>query len=150
MLQCNLFLLIFNIFPFSDIPSTACCSSRTRISLLSPADHRLENQLQWSLVKYIFLRDKQLALSFHTTGLSFFRKEEDTNVTRLLISRHQNINNVQDITRKELFEKESVIKFFHPTTDDEMFEDIANNKPDGGEMMICIDNFPSKCDTVTL
>ena len=71
-------------------------------------------------------------------------------MVRLLISRFQERDNIQDITRKKLFKEETVIEFFHPTTDDEMFEVIRDKKPDGGEMMICIDNFPSKWNTVTL
>ena len=83
-------------------------------------------------------------------GLSFFRKEEDSNVVRLLISRHQDKNNIQDLTRKKLFEKETVMEFSHPQTDEEMFEVIRDKKmklDNKGEMMICIDNFHCKCNT---
>lgn len=78
-------------------------------------------------------------------GLSFFRKEEDKNVVRLLISRNPEPDNIQDKARKKLFEMESVMEFSHPETEDEMFEVIRNKKQrieGGGEMMICIDNFP--------
>ena len=91
-----------------------------------------------------------IILTQNTTGLSFFRKEEDTNVVRLLISRHSDPWNIQDQTRKKMLESESVMEFLHPTSDDKMIELIRDKKPAGGEMMICIDNFPCKYyDTVT-
>ena len=65
-------------------------------------------------------------------------------MVRLLISRNQERDNIQDITRKKLFEEETVIEFFHPTTNDDMLEVITKKKPVGGEMMICIDNLPGK------
>ena len=74
-------------------------------------------------------------------------------MVRLLISRFQERDNIQDITRKKLFEDERVIEFFHPTTDDEMFQIIREKRTevaDDGVMMICIDNFPSKCNTLAL
>ena len=70
---------------------------------------------------------------------------------RLLISRHKDKNRIQDLTRKRLFEKETVMEFSHPETDDEMFEVIRGKKmklDNKGEMMICIDNFQCKCNTV--
>ena len=72
-------------------------------------------------------------------------------MVRLLISRHKDKNNIQDLTRKRLFEKETVMEFSHPETDDEMFEVIKDKKrklDNKGEMMICIDNFQCKFNTV--
>ena len=72
-------------------------------------------------------------------------------MVRLLISRNPEPDNIQDKARKKLFEMESVMEFSHPETEDEMFEVIRNKKQrieGGGEMMICIDNFHCKCNTV--
>ena len=47
-----------------------------------------------------------------------------------------------------MLEKESPMEFSHPTTDTEMVKYIEHKRQgieEGGEMMICIDNFQCKC-----